>query len=339
VGLVLPAVQMAREAARRTQCTNNLRQLGVAVLNFEGRRKRYPGAQELLLPMDPTVGATRGNNKPASWMVMLLEDLERSDLMERWNSTAVYLGDPVLTPPLAFARCPSSTNPDEAIGTTTYVANAGFVPRYWIPHPPDDQCLAYPEYLVVAQRPANGIFLDRITLPDRKVTASALRDGTSHTMLCSENLVATTWYAVGPLDPTQSTLIINQGWADNLTFSTGPWARFGNTFCFVYDVEPNGPAVNPLLNGQCPKPAYVIQDEKINGELAVHSEGTPVEVWTARPSSNHPGVAVAVFADGRTLVLDENMAYHVYQQLMTPHGTQSDMPSRMSYVLRDNDFQ
>ena len=53
VGLLLPAVQMAREAGRRAACTNNLKQLATAVINFEGRKSRFPGAQELLLGMDP----------------------------------------------------------------------------------------------------------------------------------------------------------------------------------------------------------------------------------------------------------------------------------------------
>jgi hypothetical protein len=77
----------------------------------------------------------------------------------------------------------------------------------------------------------------------------------------------------------------------------------------------------------------------VNGEKILYAEGTPVVAEIARPSSRHPGIALAVFADGRTIILNESMAYHVYQQLMTPHGTQSDMPSRMSYVLRDEDYR
>ena len=54
VALLLPAIQAAREAARRSQCKNNLRQLALAVHNYEGSKKRLPPSVEIdLEAVDP----------------------------------------------------------------------------------------------------------------------------------------------------------------------------------------------------------------------------------------------------------------------------------------------
>src|SRR4051812_20626313 len=44
VALLLPAVQSARESARRAQCSNNLRQIGIAMLNFHDSKQHFPAA-------------------------------------------------------------------------------------------------------------------------------------------------------------------------------------------------------------------------------------------------------------------------------------------------------
>src|SRR5678816_503961 len=72
VALLLPAVQSAREAARRMQCTNNLKQLGLSLHNFHDVNQRFPAAHEEL-PATPNISS----KWVCSWMPRILPFIEQ----------------------------------------------------------------------------------------------------------------------------------------------------------------------------------------------------------------------------------------------------------------------
>jgi prepilin-type N-terminal cleavage/methylation domain-containing protein/prepilin-type processing-associated H-X9-DG protein len=84
VALLLPAVQMAREAARRTHCSNNLRQIGLALHNFEGTHKVFPPSWSLTQP------TASGNVDGWSIQSRLLPYLEQNNLASQIDFTQSY---------------------------------------------------------------------------------------------------------------------------------------------------------------------------------------------------------------------------------------------------------
>src|SRR5689334_17782489 len=81
VALLLPAVQAAREAARRAECLNHLKQIGIGFLNHESSKKILPGAGwSPWWVGDPLWGA--GRNQPGGWMYQILPYIEEQALYD-----------------------------------------------------------------------------------------------------------------------------------------------------------------------------------------------------------------------------------------------------------------
>src|SRR6478752_1967975 len=87
VALLLPAIQMARESARRTSCSNNMRQLGVAANVHESTLQRFPTGGE---GTDYTVSPPVTNMDVQSTFTVLLPYIERQDLADQYNLNARY---------------------------------------------------------------------------------------------------------------------------------------------------------------------------------------------------------------------------------------------------------
>jgi prepilin-type N-terminal cleavage/methylation domain-containing protein len=113
IALLLPAVQQAREAARRTQCKNNLKQIGLALHNYHDTNLKFPA------------GATWNNGWGHSWHVSLLPFTEQTAIYNQWNFSQgsegwVYTGNGnynvIVGKKLPYLLCPSSPM-SEFVGT------------------------------------------------------------------------------------------------------------------------------------------------------------------------------------------------------------------------------
>jgi prepilin-type N-terminal cleavage/methylation domain-containing protein/prepilin-type processing-associated H-X9-DG protein len=86
IALLLPAVQNAREAARRSQCVNNLKQLGIALFSYEGQSHAFPPAKIFSTGgTKPNGGKAPGHVLNTTGFTMLLGQLEQSVLYTRYN--------------------------------------------------------------------------------------------------------------------------------------------------------------------------------------------------------------------------------------------------------------
>ena len=98
VAFLLPAIQAAREAARRTQCQNNLKQIGLAVQSHHDTRKAFP------------MGRNRFDQFAVSWAFFLLPYMEETAVYNSWDSKA-RVDDPTnkhaMRTPIDTYACPS----------------------------------------------------------------------------------------------------------------------------------------------------------------------------------------------------------------------------------------
>ncbi len=138
IGLLLPAVQAAREAGRRAQCVSNIKQLGLAMLNYESKFGYLPYNWG-------TTGHNGGDTvRGNSWISMILPDIEEGNIYKliKFGETLGYQDPPGKYPnkqaakqPISVLICPSDTGtglivnsimlPGEDVGATNYKGCAG----------------------------------------------------------------------------------------------------------------------------------------------------------------------------------------------------------------------
>jgi prepilin-type N-terminal cleavage/methylation domain-containing protein/prepilin-type processing-associated H-X9-DG protein len=108
IALLLPAVQSAREAARRSTCQNHLRQLALGLHNYHDQHRCLPPGAIIRGPSQSTLSGW-------GWAAMLLPQLEQSALYRTCDfsrPTATGTNRPLIQSTLAIMRCPSDIAPD-----------------------------------------------------------------------------------------------------------------------------------------------------------------------------------------------------------------------------------
>lgn len=144
VGLLMPAVQAARESARRSQCSNNLRQVGVAMHTFVDGRRHFPSGYQADTASPGRDTDTFDAPPGTGWGLAIAPFLEEAAATAAYDAdagVAAVANRPIVSRHLKTFLCPSSTGPRTAfvvldaaglahasgvvLGRSDYVANAG----------------------------------------------------------------------------------------------------------------------------------------------------------------------------------------------------------------------
>jgi prepilin-type N-terminal cleavage/methylation domain-containing protein/prepilin-type processing-associated H-X9-DG protein len=320
MGLLLPAVQAAREAARGNTCRNNLKQLTTALINYDSQLKKLPGLINEI-PNRASAKNQQGqyaSGRRVSWAVMTFPYAEQQPLWDLWTQQFNGVNDPSInetfTPELTGMQCPSDEPDGPGSPACSYVANAGQAmgdasrngdpsnPNACGPSPAGPIC----ERLEYA---ANGVFFDQnrrsgsgwFNQADNREQNNPLQasldsiqagDGTSKTFLLAENVNAVSYTYTAN----------DSALPDSLGYFGFVWANRADTNNY-----------NSIV--------YPATVQRVNGGLSqdIVSPTTLGEINEplAYPSSNHPQGVNIGFADGHVVFVGDTIDGRVYAQMMT----------------------
>jgi prepilin-type N-terminal cleavage/methylation domain-containing protein/prepilin-type processing-associated H-X9-DG protein len=293
VALLLPAVQAARESARRSQCVNNLKQLGIAFQNYHDAKGQLPAG---------SISCCWG-----TWQMSILPYLEQQQLGAQYR----FLPKGATTPDLAYTydapastvnpsnlqvtrtriatlTCPSDQpqvrSDDSQITHHNYVANYGNTSHVGVDHP-TPAATALPTYIKYQGSPFKGH--DQIPTPDLTVEFKTISDGLTNTLLASETVQGVngdrrglTWWGWGA------------GFETRGTPNTSEGDRMQNSLDCVWE-DPNPPCSAPNVAGD--------------------------RFWNAA-RSRHPGGVNAAMCDASVHFVSDNVELSVWRAASSTQG-------------------
>ena len=265
MGLLLPAVQSSREAARRATCINNVKQMTLAMMRYDDSNRFLPGwRNRIIVP----VGATTGTNF-ASWPVMILPFVERNDVFRTWtNSTTPS------EPYMSLFVCPSSPPDSQSNPVLAYAGNAGSANSN------------------SAAGRAAGVLVDNVAGTTMSIDSISDGDGTDTTVLFADKcLSGTTAFAQGCWDVMPTA-------AGSFTFASGAAAYTANAATPVPGFGIVGTAPTKVINsGSLGPPGQASQPSSnhpggavasfVGGGVGFLKDSLGAQVYAQLLSSNH----------------------------------------------------
>lgn len=290
IGLLLPAVQSAREAGRKSACSNNLRQFGVASHNMVDTRKNFPAAAYTVdsnnLTLFPQAPPYNPSRKEHSWRTVLMPFMEAGNLVDNYDINLHWWEGSNLTisqQNLSFFFCPSSLG--DGITNIPISPDSDSVRPSFV----SSSKLGRSDYETITGVKKNVISPDLYAtngdgclIKDRMTSLASISDGLSKTLLFVECAGRPQVYRDGRVSSGE----INQcvGWADNL----GP-----------FKLDPMN------KNG-------------IKSPKALPNMGYPMNATNDGESySFHAGGINVVFADSSTRFLSESVDLTVFCGMIT----------------------
>jgi prepilin-type N-terminal cleavage/methylation domain-containing protein/prepilin-type processing-associated H-X9-DG protein len=337
IGLILPAVQKVREAAARTACSNNLKQIGVALFTYHDQQEQFPpGGTDDHKPYGKSTSNV--NLYGSSWMVSILPQIEESSLYAAWmlpgprqglvnpsgtyNTVGVVNGVSIST-----YKCPSSPYPRflsvSAFDNSTYNYDISTFAGQVMAADYAGICgsaVMPPSYAGPAGRSVSGgwggqtIDTGGVLFPFSSVRVMDISDGASNTLLVGEGSNP------NPLnDGNDWRFGGNFGWTAGMLGCGPPVSYAGNSSDFSTWAnksglwELSGPA-NVALNLTTIM-YQVNQTQQLTTQVGADANdpgypsngGTGGQVHNMPLSSAHPGGANVVFADGSVRFLSNGL--------------------------------
>lgn len=306
VSLLLPAVQQAREAARRSQCQNNLKQFGLALHNYHGTAQRLPPGTINGVPGAP--GVPYGQPPRTTYIVHLLPYIEQAVVYDKID----FVNRPTAPGLLWFGNNSIATGaivktfycPSDGMGGE--IKTCGFVggnPNQPAPHFLSNYMAFFPGLNVSSIATTDPKVMSAFGL-NRGAKFADFIDGTSNTMLMGEYLTGTEEDYRGFV------------WSDKAGGSQ-IWTQ----------LSPNSPLPDRLSPTTPPPPLATKQWCVNHPELNLpcvpgvsESQGLANLDHTAASRSRHPGGVHVLFGDGRTRFVSQSVDLTVWRGLATLGG-------------------